>query len=837
MPAFFSWYLILTILGWLTYPLVYHLLPALSDRGYTLARTAGLLIWGYIFWLFTSLGFSRNDLGGIIFALAIPITLSIWGFINRKSEIVNFLKSNIALIVTTELLFLTAFAFLAFVRSANPELASTEKPMELMFINSILRSDTFPPQDAWLSGYAISYYYFGYVLTAMLARLSDINGSTAHNLMTSLIFALGAIGSFGIAYNLLTSSRFTHHKSDQTSIVNALLAPLFLLLVSNFEALLEVLHRAGIGWVKDPETQIWKGPFWTWLDMKELSQPPVEPLAWIPDRYLWWWRASRVIQDYDINGGFREVIDEFPFFSFLLGDLHPHVLSIPFGLLAVSVAMNIFLGGWKGSKINFMGAQLHISPTGFLFAALVLGGLAFLNTWDILVAAALIIFAFVLWRVNEEGWGWARLEDLFLLALPLGILSLVLYFPFYLSFSSQAGGILPNFMYITRGMHLWVMWGTLLIPIFIFLLTILIKNPLRPNGKLGFSIGLGAPLILFLLTIILGALSLIAEKDFVNAMLASYNMTVGQFFAATSLRRLANIGSLITLLAVFIPAVAFVFARNEEQATRSEKQKTSNEEDHTPESSLLVTHNSLLISRPSSLPFLFLLLTLGTLLVLAPEFVYLRDQFGYRINTVFKFYYQAWILWSLVAAFGVGYLLQSLRGLADILVRIVISVVIFCGLLYPVFGVMTKTNSFKPAFGFNLDDFARIQRENADDAAGIEFLLTQPEGVIAEAIGGSYSYYGRISTYTGYPTVLGWPGHESQWRGGNELHGTRQEDISLLYTTVRWEEARTIIEKYNIRYIFIGNLERASMRVNEEKFALYLKPIFQQGSTIIYEAP
>lgn len=837
MPAFFSWYLILTILGWLTFPLVYHLLPALSDRGYTLARTAGLLIWGYIFWLFTSFGFSRNDLGGIIFALAIPITLSIWGFINRKSEIVNFLKSNIALIVTTELLFLTAFAFLAFVRSANPELASTEKPMELMFINSILRSETFPPQDAWLSGYAISYYYFGYVLTAMLARLSDINGSTAHNLMTSLIFALGAIGSFGIVYNLLASSRFTHHKSDQTSIANALLAPLFLLLVSNFEALLEVLHRAGIGWVKDPETQIWKGPFWTWLDMKELSQPPVEPLAWIPDRYLWWWRASRVIQDYDINGGFREVIDEFPFFSFLLGDLHPHVLSIPFGLLAVSVAMNIFLGGWKGSKINFMGAQLHISPTGFLFAALVLGGLAFLNTWDILVAAALIVFAFVLWRVNEEGWSWARLEDLFLLALPLGILSLVLYFPFYLSFSSQAGGILPNFMYITRGMHLWVMWGTLLIPIFIFLLTILIKNPLRPNGKLGFSIGLGAPLILFLLTIILGALSLIAEKDFVNAMLASYNMTVGQFLAATSLRRLANIGSLITLLAVFIPAVAFVFARNEEQVTRSEKQKTSNEKDHTPESSLLVTHNSLLISPPSSLPFLFLLLTLGTLLILAPEFVYLRDQFGYRINTVFKFYYQAWILWSLVAAFGVGYLLQSLRGLADVLVRIVISVVIFCGLLYPVFGVMTKTNSFKPAFGFNLDDFARVQRENADDAAGIEFLLTQPEGVIAEAIGGSYSYYGRISTYTGYPTVLGWPGHESQWRGGNELHGTRQEDISLLYTTVRWEEARTIIEKYNIRYIFIGNLERASMRVNEEKFALYLKPIFQQGSTIIYEAP
>ena len=816
MTAFLPWYLILTLLGWLTFPLVYHLFPTLTDRGFTLARTAGLLIWGYVFWLFVSFGFARNDVGGIVFALAILVALSLWAFVTNYSSILAFIRSKWTLIVTTEILFLLAFAFLAFMRAADSELASTEKPMELMFINSILRSETFPPQDAWLSGYAISYYYFGYVLTAMLAQLSQINGSTAHNLMTSLVFALGAIGSFGIVYNLLNTFRGSQKDEEEvipsSFISSSLLAPLFLLLVSNFEALLEVLHRAGIGWVKDSATQTWSGPFWTWLDMKELSQPPVEPLGWVPDRYLWWWRASRVIQDYDIVGGFREAIDEFPFFSFLLGDLHPHVLAIPFGLLAVSVALNIFLGGWKNGKVSFLGAQINILPTGFLFAALVLGGLAFLNTWDILVAAALIVFAFVLWRANEEGWGWARLEDMLLLGLPLGILSILLYFPFYIGFSSQAGGLLPNLMFIARGTHLWVMWGTLLIPIYLFLIAVLMKNPARPNWKLGLSIGLGTPLLLFLLAIILGLLALVVEKDFTNAMLASFNMTTGQFFAATSMRRLTHIGSLLTLLAVLIPAVAFVFARNEEQET--EKVNTS-----------------------SSLQFLFLLLTLGALLILAPEFVYLRDQFGYRINTIFKFYYQAWILWSLVAAFGVGYLLRALRGATDVAVRILVGLVIFCGLLYPTFGVLTKTNNLKPAFGFNLNDFARVQRENSDDAAGIEFLLTQPEGVIAEAIGGSYSYYGRVATHTGYPTVLGWPGHESQWRGGSELQGTRQDDINLLYSTVRWEEAQAIIEKYNIRYIFIGNLERTSMRVSEEKFTTHLVPVFQQGSMVIYQAP
>src|SRR3989304_1928738 len=355
MTAFFTWYIILTLLSWLTFPLAFYLFPALTDRGYTLARAAGLLIWGYLFWLLASLGIAQNDLGGILLALAILIALSLWSISNLKSLFTDYLRSHFRLIITTEILFLVAFAFLAFVRSANPELTSTEKPMELAFINGILRSPVFPPQDPWLSGYAISYYYFGYVMTAMLALISGVNGSTAHNLMTALIFALAAIGSYGILYNLLsradhkrqTMDHDENHRPQSTVNGLSLLAPLFLLLISNFEALLEVLHRRGLFWIKDPITGEFTSSFWSWMDMKELSQPPMQPFGWFPDRYLWWWRASRVIQDYDMTGGFREVINEFPFFSFLLGDLHPHVLAIPFGLLAVSAAFNLFLCGWR----------------------------------------------------------------------------------------------------------------------------------------------------------------------------------------------------------------------------------------------------------------------------------------------------------------------------------------------------------------------------------------------------------------------------------------------------------------------------------------------------------
>jgi YYY domain-containing protein len=823
MTAFILWYISLTVLHWLAFPLAHRLFPALPDRGFALSRTLGLLIWGYVFWLFASFGIAQNDIGGILLAFTLLVGLSACTFTHQRTSIFDFLKSNLAVVVTTEFLFLVAFAFMAFVRSANPELASTEKPMELAFISGIMRSPTFPPQDPWLSGYAISYYYFGYVITAMLATLTGIPGSMAHNLMTSLVFALGASGSFGILYNLLFKVQ-TSENDKPSSVVHrpwsmvgsALLAPLFLLLVSNFGALLEVLHRYGFLWARNPATGGLSSSFWKWLDVKELSSPPVEPLGWEPERYLWWWRSSRVMQDYDMLHNPLEVIDEFPFFSFLLGDLHPHVLAIPFALLAIAVALHIFLGGWRG-QINLFGARLHLDPQGFFLTALVLGGLAFLNTWDILVAAALIVLAYVFRRAREDGWGWSRLEDLFLLGLPLGITSILLYLPFYFGFSSQAGGIYPSLMYPSRGAHLWLMWGTLLIPIYACLLYLWRAGRIHANWKLGFSLGLGFVFFLWILSWLIGLVGYYVERDFVLSVLASQQMDIPTFFRETSLRRLNYIGGLMTMLAVLVPALAFLF------------QKSSTVDDGSQESSA--------INDQGLIQFVLLLVTLGAILIIAPDFVYLRDQFGYRINTVFKFYYQAWILWSLVAAFGVAYVLQNLRGAADVLFRVFIGVVIFCGLLYPSLSLMTKTNDFRPVEGYSLDDLDRIKRENPDEAAAIEWLRSAPDGVIVEAVGDGYSYYARISTFTGLKTVLGWPGHEAQWRGSYAPQGSRREDVMRLYATARWEEAQQIIDQYDIRYIFIGTLERVSTSLHEEKFISHLKPVFQQGNVVIYEVP
>ncbi|MGE5643114.1 MAG: DUF2298 domain-containing protein [Byssovorax cruenta] len=839
MVAFLFWYIVITILGWLTFPLAYHLFPALTDRGYVLSRTLGLLIWGYIFWLFASLGLAQNDIGGLLLGLLLLIGLSGWalianrglktvddGLVSGQPSLPSWLRENSRLIITTELLFLIAFASMAWVRANNPEIYTSggEKWMETAFINAILHSPTFPPHDPWLSGYAISYYYFGYVMTAMLAKLTATPAPIAHNLMLSLIFALSAVGAYGLLYNLLSAYRRTKGEDEETRLLptlGALFAPLFLLVVSNLEGVFESLHSKGIGWQFAADGTA-TSPFWKWIDLQVISTtPPTPPFHWAPDQFFWWWRASRVIMDYDLTGRWMgDIIDEFPFFSYLLGDLHPHVLAMPFNLLAIAVALHIFLGGWRG-KIDLFFGQLYLSKIGFLVVAFVLGGLAFLNTWDILLGAALIVLSYTLAQVREAGWSWVRLEDIFLLGIPAGITAFLLYLPFFISFDSQAKGLLPNFMFVTRPVHMWVMWGTLFIPILAYLIY-LWRGRTPANWRVGIFMSLGIVVILIAIMFAIGLIGLRLKPQEVQSVLESQGRTVGQFIADSMAHRLTKIGSLLTLLVLLIPLLSFLFDYGRFA------------DDDVAEPPSFSFH-----LQPST--FVILLASLGVLLIIAPEFVYLRDNFSYRINTVFKFYYQAWILLSLVAAFAITVMLSELRGVTATIYSVLIVFVMGLGLVYPLFSIPSKTDYFKSKNPQQrtLDGSAYLAGMMADDYQAMQYMKQLEDGVVAESVGpgaGQYSEYARVATFTGMPTVLGWSGHEGQWRDAS-LQGTRANDIETLYTTSDWMTAQEILKKYNIKYVYIGNLERSTYPVNEEKFGLLLKQVYQQGSVTIYEAP
>ena len=359
------WYLIISVLGWLVFPLAYRLLPALADRGYAFSRALGWLLWGYIFWLLASLGILHNDLGGLFLALILLVAVSAWSLHKTGlAEILAWLRSKRRLVLVVEVLFLVSFAGMALIRAANPEIIGTEKPMELAFINAILNSPEFPPHDPWLSGYAISYYYFGYVLVAMLAKLAGTPGGVAFNLGVSLVLALSAVGVYGLVYNLIAARRSqpddTRKGSHNLSL--PLLGPVFILLVGNLEGFLHLLHTRGIFWRANAAGEL-VSSFWTWLDIKELNLPPEQPFASIPTRFWWWWRASRVVQDYSFTRNPVEIIDEFPVFSFLLADLHPHVLATPFAFLGMALILKS-CPGRRGRSSGLAETQGECAPSG-----------------------------------------------------------------------------------------------------------------------------------------------------------------------------------------------------------------------------------------------------------------------------------------------------------------------------------------------------------------------------------------------------------------------------------------------------------------------------------------
>lgn len=845
MLQFISWYLVIVFIGMIFFPIIYKLMPFLTDHGYCFSRIAGLLVWGYLFWILNIFGIIHNNLNGILFCfLLILIIACLFIHGHDWNAMIYWIKDNKKIVLVSEILFLLSFLIWTIVRAANPDISGTEKPMELAFINSILRSPSFPPADPWLSGYSISYYYFGYVMVAMLAKLANTPSSIAFNLAISAWFALTAIGCYGVVFNLLSIWQ-THHKVDRKNtrhskpniLLASLFGPFFVLIISNAEGFLEMLHSKGLFWKLDLNG-MFTSKFWAWLNMQELNQPPTAPFSWIPERLggIWWWRASRVLQDFDIVGNAKEIIDEFPFFTYLLGDLHPHLLAMPFVLLTLGIGLNLHIGGNTEIYLK-TSIRVWLRKPFFWFVVLVCGGIAFLNTWDLPAFFGFILIIFIINRITKCGWGKQRIYEFALAGLLLGISSLIAYLPFFLGFSSQAGGILPSINFFTRGIHFWIMFLPFIVINLLFLIWLMNKD----QEKIAIISGMKFSFLLILLLgigsytigIIIGNASnlLLWFEGIFNVQnftgKASISTLMSMFQALHGSTDLNNtiilslknrFNSPFTLITLFL-MVALTVACVVPVLTKKPKNRSKNK------SARILNH--------VYLPIL-LLIFLGAILCIIPEFFYLKDVFGTRMNTIFKFYFQTWIIWGLAASAGIIILWVEINKGWGYLLKISFIILLIISLAYPFWSLLSKTNGFKP-IEWTLDGNAYMRRYNENEYNAIEWFNTADYGILAEAVGGSYSNSARISSLTGLPTVLGWPGHELQWRGGVREMGSREGDIQLLYSTPDWLTAKEVIEKYSIRYIYIGDLERSKYTIIEDKFQEFLILVFENSTVRIYE--
>jgi YYY domain-containing protein len=530
---------------------------------------------------------------------------------------------------------------------------------------------------------------------------------------------------------------------------------------------------------------------WNWLDIQELRNPPHEPYSWIPERIggSWWWRASRVLQDYDLNGNPREIIDEFPFFSFLLADLHPHVLSMPFVTLAISLSLNLFLStdDWVIKGKSFKNVLTNLP---YWVTCLILGSIAFINMWDFPIYLGLFLLTCLVKIVYKEGLNKKVVINFIKTSLVFGAGSVLLYLPFYLGFSSQAAGFLPSMNYFTRGVHFWIMFLPFLVPILVYLIWLDGKTIIKRRIWEGFKASIITIVGLWVISYLwawfiairvqlLGGLSeivrggmqdriVIASND-VNAFLSMHGGTgIRELIRKSFLNRISNPAMIITILILLSLSIAIML--NNICSGRSQlgdcdsinKKETINKNVHV---------------------FIGLMILIGTGLALFPEYFYLRDVFGWRMNTIFKFYFQVWVMWGLAGAFAVVVLWGKLSGVVGVLFRIFICIICVICMTYPIFGLLDKTLKFHPN-RWDIDGTSYLSTSNIDEQSAVDYLRNVPYGVIVEAVGGSYSGFARISTLTGLPTVLGWPGHEVQWRGGTEEIGSRESDIDRLYTLV-----------------------------------------------------
>ena len=787
-----TWILAVEILGVLAFPLTFVLLGRLPDRGYTVTKPLVLVLCAYLLWILGLTRIAPNTWYTIAGITAGLLAVSAYFTGRYFRQIKAFFQAEWKAVATAEVLFIGFFLLWAGIASASPAINHTEKPMDFGFLNAVLHSRFFPAEDPWLAGHPISYYYFGHFIMAMLVKLTAVSPGVGYNLAIALVPALLASAGFGLLYNLVRLSG----ASVSRAIKFAAASPFLIILLGNLEGVLEFLRAQGWG----------SGGFWAWVGIKGLTANPGAGSGFFPDETWWWWRATRVIDTLSNGESLDYTITEFPFFSFLLGDLHPHLLALPFVMLGLFFCLNLLLS--KG--VPGPGWIKH-NPLESLAIALSIGCLGFLNTWDLPMIAA--IFATVVlvkcYAANQDQPERVLLQA-GLMATPVLAAAVFLFLPFYATFTAQANGVLPLLEHGTRPFLFFLVIGLFSLIAVSFLLRQLAAvgrpEPEDQQPVVAVLLIVLAPLFLWALTALIWGLLAGGTWDFLSAFQRVVWMLGG-----------------LTVVGL----AGYSIARRVRL-------------DLNPET-----------------VFPLILLATGVFLLAGVEMFYVSDSFGgslRRMNTVFKVYYQAWLLLGLAASYGIYYWVSSpikfprgarftdrrwIKAAGHYLWMGLVALLVLTSVYYPVGAVLDRTGLLRPGYSVSdntLDGLAFLQQDRPGEHQAILWLRdAAPHGRIVEAVGDDYSEYGRVSSSSGLPTILGWPGHELQWRGGNDLFHDRADEVADIFQSNNGRVVQDLLDKHQVIYIYLGHREVESYGGEHLHGFEFLESVFSADGVIIFE--
>lgn len=742
MATLFRWWLFLSALGWLAWPLASRIWRRAPGQGYAYARILGLVLLCYVYWLLGVLGAIPNSspaLWGVVAALALG-GVGLWCLDRRP--LFAALRDEWPHLLTVELLFAGLLLLCAAHRAFDPMISHTEQPMDFAFLNSILRSPRMPPRDPWLAGHGISYYYGGYLTVAVLARLTGVPSGAAYNLGVAHTMALAAVAAYGVIYDLL-GLRSGLATAQRRGV--ALLGALAILSLGNLEGVLELLRSLGVG----------SAGFYRWLSVPGLAEATASGRL-LPSDAWWWWRATRVIHDGNYLGRTPTVITEFPAFSFVLGDLHPHFMALPFLMLGVGLALAL---GQPPGALDRRGLRPALAAAPIIF-----GWLGFVNSWDLptIIVLAGSTYALGCWRQGRSLANWLGrvLPVTFWLALG----SVFCYAPFYLELQSQAAGIGIVHYAKTPLKHYLLCLGPWLLPN----LAEVARRARRISPRAFLLTWSAVALLPWVATLLVGGLGSLLWG------LTSL-FTVGPWLW---------LGQSALLAALFLDLWYRLSRRQADLAAN----------------------------------LWGLLLIVGLGLTYLTEFFYLRDLFDTRMNTMFKLYYQAWALMGICALLALVRLWQGTRWHRAIASASVALLLLCCA--YAPAAAYTKSEGYSGQA--TLDGTAFLQQESPDEYQAYRWLQAQaqPSDVVVEAPGREYyAWTSRLSAWTGVPTVLGWPGHETQWRGDDTMVKERLNDLDRVYRD-RDIEALRRMRAYGATYLYVGPYERERYALAPDPFPL-----------------
>lgn len=666
-----QWYLLIVFLGLITLPLTVTICRNLPDRGYSVSKILGILLLAYASWVLSyALGYSRNE---ILLSIFLVCVFSVIIYVKTKPAI------DRKLLFRNELIFGFLFLLFLIIRAYNPGIYDGEKVSDFMVMNSILKSTGLPPHDSWLSGFKIDmYYYFGAFTIATLTKLIGIPSSIAYNLGMSLLPALAAVAAFGLGYNLTCDKKGG-------------IAALFLLVFAGN------LYPAGV------------------MSAHALNMT-TSPWGGVPG-IMDYWGPTRIIPN---------TANEFPYFSFIFGDLHAHVIAIPFVLLAITFILEVYL-----SK--------KLSKTALVFMSLVLGSLFVFNSWDYATYSALFVMALLIkpWKIegNKTREIFRDLIERYGIVIAVPILGLLMFIFFFIDFHSSS----------IQG----------------------IKSVITRTALLNFLVIYD----LFLFLIVSFLLLNIPEFRYRKWILAALLAAAVKFYFVPGFQTLAVFVPLAFLTCIGI----YFFYRNRDM-------------------------NRLFIS---------VMIALGLGLLVFCELFYFDDLFSdsnERFNTVFKYYNQVWLLFSIASAYAFYDIIDKKYRMKKA-VLVILSILLVLNSLYLFTGTFARTGEWNGNPG--LDGMAFLKKADYGEYDAIFWIEKNLNGapVILEAPGISYKDTSRISSFTGLPTVIGWAGHEYVLRNDWGKISPRIRDVDIIYDTEDINEAIVLLRKYNVSYIYVGNVE------------------------------